>query len=448
METKLEQFPATNPNPVLSVGKDGTVLYSNEAGEPLLHEWGVGVGEKVPSYIGDFVQRVISLNSPEKIEVKAGNRVYLVSFHPLPEEDGVNIYGFDISEQKELEGKYSDTVEKSIPFQALLDANHALQDEIQSLRARIEEPEELQRAIREGDLDALVMPVSEEEMMIFTLNSADQAYPILMETNLLDNISDVVYSTDDQFRLVYWNQAAEKVYGWKKGEVIGKNVIEATGSTFNPQTRARLTVELQERGSVTAEIVHTTKSGEHFIFDSNTMVLRDAGGKVVGYVAVNRDITERKQAEVEIQKLVASVQLEKDRLLTLVNSIPDEVWFADTQKKISLVNPAVLKEFDSSTFDNADVEAIAGSSEVYRPDGTPRPVEEAPPLRALKGEIIRNQEEIVRTTVSGELHYRQVNAGPVKDADGNIIGSVSVVRDITEQQAGGGDASVSCQSGR
>ena len=117
-----------------------------------------------------------------------------------------------------------------------------------------------------------------------------------------------------------------------------------------------------------------------------------------------------------------------------MNSIPDEVWFADAQKKISLVNPAVLNEFGSSTFDNADVEAIAGSSEVYRPDGTPRPVEEAPPLRALKGEIIRNQEEIVRTPASGELRYRQVNAGPVKDADGNIIGSVSVVRDITERK--------------
>ena len=54
---KMEQFPANNPNPVLSVAKDGTVLYSNEAGEPLLHEWGVEVGEKLPSSIGDIVQR-------------------------------------------------------------------------------------------------------------------------------------------------------------------------------------------------------------------------------------------------------------------------------------------------------------------------------------------------------------------------------------------------------
>src|SRR5665647_3001671 len=101
MKTKMEQFPATNPNPVVSVGKDGRVLYSNAAGEPLLREWGVVVGEKLPSYIGDLVQRVISLNSSEKMEVKAGNRLYVVSFHHLPEEECVNIYGFDISDQKE-----------------------------------------------------------------------------------------------------------------------------------------------------------------------------------------------------------------------------------------------------------------------------------------------------------------------------------------------------------
>jgi hypothetical protein len=59
MKTKIEHSSATNPNPVLSVAKDGTVLYSNKAGDPLLHEWGVEVGEKLPSSIGDIVQRVI-----------------------------------------------------------------------------------------------------------------------------------------------------------------------------------------------------------------------------------------------------------------------------------------------------------------------------------------------------------------------------------------------------
>ncbi|MHB8100747.1 MAG: PAS domain-containing sensor histidine kinase [Methanosarcina sp.] len=112
MKTKIEHSSATNPNPVLSVAKDGTVLYSNKADDPLLHEWGVEVGEKLPSSIGDIVQRVIFQNSPEKMEVKVGKRVYLVVFHPLPEQECVNISGFDISDQKELEGKLRESENK------------------------------------------------------------------------------------------------------------------------------------------------------------------------------------------------------------------------------------------------------------------------------------------------------------------------------------------------
>jgi PAS domain-containing protein len=112
MKTEIEQFPAINPNPVLSAAMDGTILYSNEAGKLLLNEWGIRIGEKLPLNIVDLVQRVISLNSPKKMEVKAGNRVYLISLHNLPEEECVNIYGFDISEQKELEEKLQESKEQ------------------------------------------------------------------------------------------------------------------------------------------------------------------------------------------------------------------------------------------------------------------------------------------------------------------------------------------------
>jgi PAS domain-containing protein len=105
MKVKMEQFPATNPNPLLNVANNGVILYSNEAGEPLLHEWDVKVGEKLPSHIGDIVQRVISLNNPEKMEVKAGNRVYLVVLSPLPKQECVNISGFDITDCKQAEEK-------------------------------------------------------------------------------------------------------------------------------------------------------------------------------------------------------------------------------------------------------------------------------------------------------------------------------------------------------
>jgi PAS domain-containing protein len=119
MNTKIEQFNATNPNPVLDVERDGTVIYSNEAGEPLLQEWDVRVGEKLPSRIGDIVQRTLSYNKPEKIEVKVGKKVYLVGFHPFPEGELVNIYGFDISDRKELEEKLQERERKLAEAQGM-----------------------------------------------------------------------------------------------------------------------------------------------------------------------------------------------------------------------------------------------------------------------------------------------------------------------------------------
>ena len=55
-------------------------------------------------------------------------------------------------------------------------------------------------------------------------------------------------------------------------------------------------------------------------------------------------------------------------------------------------------------------------------------------MRALQGEVVRNQEETIRTPRTGGLRFRQVSAAPVKDAEGHIIVSVSVVRDITERK--------------
>ncbi len=142
--------------------------------------------------------------------------------------------------------------------------------------------------------------------------------------------------------------------------------------------------------------------------------------------ATFEDVTNEKRAEVEVQN-------EKDKLSALINSIPDEVWFADKEKKFTLANPSAQREFGLSSSE-IDVEKMASNLEVYRSDGSVRPVDEAPTLRALKGEIVKNNEEIIRTPNKNELRYHQVSASPVKDTNNNIIGSVSVVRDITEHK--------------
>ncbi|MEI6655668.1 MAG: histidine kinase dimerization/phosphoacceptor domain -containing protein [Verrucomicrobiota bacterium] len=135
--------------------------------------------------------------------------------------------------------------------------------------------------------------------------------------------------------------------------------------------------------------------------------------------------------ESEARQLLESVLVERDRLTALVGSINDEVWFADLHGDFTLVNPKGLHEFNLDELDRISVEELALSLEIYRSDGSPRPAAEAPPLRALTGEIICGEHEIVRTPRTGELRHRRVSAAPVRDAMGQIIGSVSV-RDITD----------------
>ena len=134
----------------------------------------------------------------------------------------------------------------------------------------------------------------------------------------------------------------------------------------------------------------------------------------------------------ELKRIQGALHEERDRLAALVRSIPDEIWFADAAGRFTLVNPPGIQEFNLEAGATTDVRQLAASLEVLRTDGTVRPIEESPPLRALRGETVTKQEEWVRTPATGELRYRQVSAAPVRDGSVNIVGSVSVVRDVTE----------------
>ncbi len=252
---------------------------------------------------------------------------------------------------------------------------------------------------------------------------------------LIENIDGSIWSVDRDYRLLVGNLAFQHEIETLLGHPLAPGDSVLAPDEFEPirsewrgyYDRAlrgdRFSVEIQR-------LLFKTKTYSEYRFHP----IHAADGSVVGVVASGRDVTERRQAEEENRRLLASVQREKDRLTALLNSISDEVWFADAEKNLTLINPAVVGEFGSSVETGLPVEQIAASFEVYRPDGSPRPVDEAPPLRALRGEVVRNQEEIVRTPATGELRWREVSATPVRDASGTIVGSVAVVRDITERK--------------
>jgi PAS domain S-box-containing protein len=254
----------------------------------------------------------------------------------------------------------------------------------------------------------------------------------------LASIGDAVITTDTTGKIVFMNRVAEELTGWSLSSASLKPVKEVF-NIINEQTRLEVEnpiTRVLKEGLIVGLANHTIllrRDGSEVPIDDSGAPIKDKDGKITGVVLIFRNIRERKKMEEETQRLLGSVQQERDRLSSLLNSINDEVWFADTEKKFTLANPSAVKEFKlDSTEISVDVENLAATSKVYRPDGSLRPIEEAPPLRALKGENVKNQEEVVRTPVGGELRHRQVSSAPVRDREGNIIGSVSVVRDITE----------------
>jgi len=242
---------------------------------------------------------------------------------------------------------------------------------------------------------------------------------------LLDLIYDESGKAVD-YTYIDVNPAFERLTGKTMKEFVGKKAKELFRVVED------YWIEAYDKAVKTGERIRFENYGAELDKWYDIEAWRTGEGKCA---VIFTDITERKKAEIDARQLAASIQYEKDRLSALVNSIQDEVWFADTEKRFTLANPSALKEFGlASTEQGIDVEKFASSLEVYRSDGSIRPVEEAPPLRALKGEVIRNEVEIIRLPKSGELRYREVSAAPMRNTNNEVIGSVSVVRDITDRK--------------
>ena len=294
--------------------------------------------------------------------------------------------------------------------------------EIEELQAQLLEAKETLDAIGKGQVDALVVSDPDSDH-VYTLKSADYTYRILVQSM---NEGALILVQDGT--IFYCNHRLTQMLKTPSERLIGSSILEYVEPGEQDDIKDLL------RQSETQNL----KSEHHFHAADGTKipVLLAFNSlsidNTLRFSVIVTDLTERRQTE-ETQRLLSAIQEEKERLSALLNSMTDEVWFTNTQKRFTLINSSALQEFGVSFAGEIDVEAFAENLKIYRPDGSPRPIAEAPPLRALAGEVVRGEEEIIRSPATGASRYRQISANPVRDAGGDIIGSVSVVRDVTDQ---------------
>ncbi len=124
---------------------------------------------------------------------------------------------------------------------------------------------------------------------------------IRFQASLLSQVRNAVIAIDADRRIVYWNEAAVDMYGWRFPEVVGKPVHEVIAG---PEERARvgqLMQQVRERGHWEGELPMVRKGGSTFPAGLSITALRDRHDAIIGYVGVSTDVTERVHARHELE---------------------------------------------------------------------------------------------------------------------------------------------------
>ena len=118
----------------------------------------------------------------------------------------------------------------------------------------------------------------------------------------IDRIDSAVFITDVQGVIQYVNPGFEKVYGFTSDEALGKTprIIK---SGIIPDIQYKIFWEtLLTSGTITGEIINKTKDGRLLSISGTNNPILDENGKILGFLSVHQDITERKKSEEALRK--------------------------------------------------------------------------------------------------------------------------------------------------
>ncbi len=129
---------------------------------------------------------------------------------------------------------------------------------------------------------------------------------------IFNSITDAIIFADTDRKIVMVNPAVSQMFGYEPEELIGRTaeLIYSNGKDFRELGRLRYTVS-GETPSDTFEMRYRRKDGTVFTGESLALQVRDSEGKVIGFVGIHRDISERKKIEEELKQT-------RDRLETKV----------------------------------------------------------------------------------------------------------------------------------
>jgi PAS domain S-box-containing protein len=115
------------------------------------------------------------------------------------------------------------------------------------------------------------------------------------QANLLDIAQDAIIVRDLEDNIVYWNNSAERIYGWKQEEALLKNASQLLNTEI--ETIARALEQVEKKGSWFGELHQVTKMQKSVVVESRWSLVRDNQGNPKSILTINTDITDKKNIE-------------------------------------------------------------------------------------------------------------------------------------------------------
>ncbi|HEY7575237.1 MAG TPA: PAS domain S-box protein [Thermoanaerobaculia bacterium] len=237
----------------------------------------------------------------------------------------------------------------------------------------------------------------------------------------LRSIGDGVIATDAWGRVVLMNAVAEALTGWSEAAAMGKSASDVF-RIVNEDTGAPVESPIERvlREGVAVELSNHTVlvplSGDAIPIADSGAPIRDAKGKIQGAVLVFRDITEKRRAERDVQRLAAIVSSSEDAIVAESLDGTITAWNAAAERLFGFTAAEVLGKsvalLESPGFEETTMSRLG---------------------RIRKGERVM-QFDTTRVHRDGHRVSVSVSVSPIRDAEGTVVGASKVIRDITERK--------------
>lgn len=210
-------------------------------------------------------------------------------------------------------------------------------------------PDEETFAVAAGNLVSLVLEEAKHEEAEGRIR--DQAV-------LLDRVPDAILVRDLNHRILYWNQSAERLYGWKATEAVGALENDLIGHDAELQEAAF--DDLMENGEWAGEVQQETRDGKLLKVESRLSLVRDDHGIPKSIIAINNDVTEVRRMEAQYLRAqrMESMGTLAGGIAHDLNNVLSPITMSVDLLKMRETNPEslkVLSAIESSAKRGADI---------------------------------------------------------------------------------------------